>query len=177
MNEQICKCLKCGTVLENIQEGRPYIQPLDGLAFMTYGHYGSTIFDPMDGTWLEIAVCDKCLLAYYMEVAPHLVEEYKLQLGHGDYEISHGLLGHQPINRGFVEVKDAEIYEDLVIIEDPFVASDPQPYHPELDGIEPAEWKWADTEEVEKIVAEEIRWEDATMSDVLDDRFILGDQK
>ncbi|MTH94743.1 hypothetical protein [Roseibium sp. RKSG952] len=36
-------------------------QPLDGLAFSTPGHYGSTFFDPCDGTSIEIAVCDDCL--------------------------------------------------------------------------------------------------------------------
>jgi hypothetical protein len=37
-------------------------QPYDGLAFQSQGHYGSTVFDPMDGTYLEINICDECLL-------------------------------------------------------------------------------------------------------------------
>lgn len=36
--------------------------PLDGVAFQSYGNYGSRVFDPMDGTFLEIYVCDDCLL-------------------------------------------------------------------------------------------------------------------
>lgn len=36
-------------------------QPLDGLAFSSCGHYGTTAFDPMDGSALEINVCDPCL--------------------------------------------------------------------------------------------------------------------
>lgn len=36
-------------------------QPSGGLAFRTRGHYGSTFFDPMDGSGLEIAVCDECV--------------------------------------------------------------------------------------------------------------------
>jgi hypothetical protein len=52
-------CILCGGELPN-----PYsrFQPDGGLAFITYGHYGSTIFDPMDGSGLEIAVCDPCVL-------------------------------------------------------------------------------------------------------------------
>lgn len=36
-------------------------QPSGGLAFQTTGHYGSAFFDPMDGSRLEIAVCDQCV--------------------------------------------------------------------------------------------------------------------
>lgn len=56
-------CIVCGRELENIldlpQESN---QPNGGLAFTTLGHFGSTAFDPMDGTWLEINVCDPCLV-------------------------------------------------------------------------------------------------------------------
>ena len=37
-------------------------QPYGGLAFQSEGHYGSTVFDPMDGTYLEVNICDECLL-------------------------------------------------------------------------------------------------------------------
>ena len=43
---------------ESDQKG---FQPLEGLEFVTYGHYGSGVFDPMDGTTLHIVVCDSCL--------------------------------------------------------------------------------------------------------------------
>jgi hypothetical protein len=36
-------------------------QPYKATTFMTHGHYGSTFFDPMDGSYLEINVCDECL--------------------------------------------------------------------------------------------------------------------
>lgn len=36
-------------------------QPYKATTFMTQGHYGSTFFDPMDGSYLEINVCDECL--------------------------------------------------------------------------------------------------------------------
>lgn len=48
-------CVRCDKKLENFMEGRGF-QPNYGLAFITYGHYGSTFFDPMDGSWMEIAI-------------------------------------------------------------------------------------------------------------------------
>lgn len=54
-------CIVCGTPLNNVLEDG--LQPMDGLAFETLGHYGSTVFDPMNGSWLEIAICDNCLVA------------------------------------------------------------------------------------------------------------------
>lgn len=40
------------------------VHPMGGLHFETYGHYGSRVFDPMDGrgTKLDIAICDECLI-------------------------------------------------------------------------------------------------------------------
>ena len=54
-------CLVCGRELENVHGCRPN-QPSDGLAFLSHGHYGSFVFDPMDGHYLECAVCDPCLI-------------------------------------------------------------------------------------------------------------------
>lgn len=51
-------CIVCGSHLEGCSVQN---QPLDGLAFATQGHYGTTVFDPMDGSALEINVCDPCL--------------------------------------------------------------------------------------------------------------------
>jgi hypothetical protein len=44
------------------------VHPMSGLHFQTYGHYGSTIFDPMDGTSLDIAICDECVLRHKNKV-------------------------------------------------------------------------------------------------------------
>lgn len=52
-------CICCGRDLHNITQNG--FQPNDGLAFVTSGHYGSTYFDPMDGSWLQIAICDDCV--------------------------------------------------------------------------------------------------------------------
>lgn len=36
-------------------------QPSRATTFISYGQYGSTFFDPMDGSYLELNVCDVCL--------------------------------------------------------------------------------------------------------------------
>ena len=40
------------------------VHPSDGTAFYTSGHYGSTVFDPMDGTVAEIVICNSCLTGH-----------------------------------------------------------------------------------------------------------------
>jgi hypothetical protein len=60
-------CFKCGKTLENATRTSDGLamnqnQPSEGLAFMSHGAYGSTVFDPMDGHFLEINICDLCLL-------------------------------------------------------------------------------------------------------------------
>jgi hypothetical protein len=56
-------CVACGKALKCAIPGdRRENQPYAGTAFVTRGHYGSTVFDPMDDSALEINVCDDCLL-------------------------------------------------------------------------------------------------------------------
>lgn len=53
-------CLKCGAVLTRVTpdyEG----QPNDGIMCQSYGNYGSTVFDPMDGSYLAFNLCDPCV--------------------------------------------------------------------------------------------------------------------
>lgn len=52
-------CIICNKELENLFEDENH--PAGGTSFITYGHYGSTAFDPMDGTYLEINICDECI--------------------------------------------------------------------------------------------------------------------
>lgn len=35
--------------------------PMGGTELATNGHYGSGVFDPMDGSELIIVICDECL--------------------------------------------------------------------------------------------------------------------
>ena len=60
-------CLSCGKELDNLdyemRDGkRVEVHPMNGLHFRTYGHYGSTAFDPMNGTYLDVAICDQCIV-------------------------------------------------------------------------------------------------------------------
>ena len=36
-------------------------QPWGATEFVSGGHYGSTVFDPMDSSYLIINICDQCL--------------------------------------------------------------------------------------------------------------------
>lgn len=62
MTEEKCSCICCGEVMYNLAHdfGSKGYQPSGGVAFKSYGHYGSTEFDPMDGSWVELVVCDDC---------------------------------------------------------------------------------------------------------------------
>jgi hypothetical protein len=53
-------CICCG--LEFADAYGPN-QPADGLGFHSQGAYGTTLFDPMDGSSIAINVCDGCLAA------------------------------------------------------------------------------------------------------------------
>jgi hypothetical protein len=52
-----------------------YNQPYKATVFVSHGHYGSTVFDPVIGNrHLEINICDECLLERkdrVLHVRPH----------------------------------------------------------------------------------------------------------
>lgn len=62
---KIPNCFVCDKELKNVGIIKPdedINQPNDGLSLTTVGHYGSTVFDPMDPSrWLEINICDECI--------------------------------------------------------------------------------------------------------------------
>lgn len=60
-------CLICGGELRNVLD-TGFNQPSGGLEFSTPGHYGTTVFDPMDGTRLVVNVCDNCLVRSWKRV-------------------------------------------------------------------------------------------------------------
>ena len=53
-------CIVCGKRMKNYGSDG-HNQPYARTAFTSHGHYGSTAFDPMDGTFIEINLCDPCL--------------------------------------------------------------------------------------------------------------------
>jgi len=79
-------CIICSIEVENwdvaYPENESQVHPIGGTAFRTYGHYGSTVFDPMDATYLEVVFCDDCLkerLEYtYKGVNKHYEAELEL---------------------------------------------------------------------------------------------------
>lgn len=54
-------CICCGKQLESAMGDHADNQPYAGTTFHSRGHYGSTVFDPMDGSFLEVNVCDECM--------------------------------------------------------------------------------------------------------------------
>lgn len=57
-------CIICEKELENIVcQDENVNQPSDAIACETFGHYGATAFDPMDGSFLEFNICDACLVS------------------------------------------------------------------------------------------------------------------
>lgn len=54
-------CIICRKVLEEAMPGYSNNQPNDGLMCRTGGNYGSTVFDPVDGTNLYFLICDECM--------------------------------------------------------------------------------------------------------------------
>lgn len=69
---KIPPCIVCGNEVKNVgglPKGVDINQPHGATTFetattgfITHGHYGSTVFDPMNpSVWLEINVCDDCL--------------------------------------------------------------------------------------------------------------------
>ena len=63
-------CFVCGTVLRNVDTASDN-QPSAGTEFRTYGHYGSTFWDSLDGEELVLNVCDPCLRARTDRLAQH----------------------------------------------------------------------------------------------------------
>lgn len=77
MSRDALPCIVCGKALRNVTDDSSN-QPNDGTAFQTEGHYGSTVFDPMDGTVLEVNLCDPCLLAAAEQGRVFWSRSYKL---------------------------------------------------------------------------------------------------
>ena len=67
MFDKTIPCIVCAKELDNAEyESRGEkveVHPSNGLHFRTYGHYGSTIFDPIGtGETLDVAICDECIM-------------------------------------------------------------------------------------------------------------------
>jgi hypothetical protein len=66
MKQRTLPCFKCGKELTPVMSDNPFTvnQPYSGTRFTTGGHYGSTVFDPMQPyLHLEVNICDECLVS------------------------------------------------------------------------------------------------------------------
>ena len=51
------KCFVCDKQLKEYG----HMHPDGAIHFLSYGHYGTTVFDPMDGSTINVFICDHCL--------------------------------------------------------------------------------------------------------------------
>jgi hypothetical protein len=69
-------CIVCDSYIPNWDYQNDVVHPLAGLSFISYGNYGSAVFDPMwENQHLEIVICDKCLVAKVHHVHGNGVEQ------------------------------------------------------------------------------------------------------
>lgn len=61
MSAETLPCIVCLKELDAVMPDADN-QPHEGLTFASLGHYGTTAFDPMDGSYLELNICDQCLV-------------------------------------------------------------------------------------------------------------------
>jgi len=77
-------CIICKCEVENwdiaYPENEAQVHPLGGTAFRTYGHYGSSVFDPMDASYLEVVFCDDCLKERLECTYEGVNQKYKAEL-------------------------------------------------------------------------------------------------
>jgi hypothetical protein len=55
------RCIVCGVKPDSVEQLDVNNQPYKATTFASHGHYGSTAYDPMDGSFIEVNVCDACL--------------------------------------------------------------------------------------------------------------------
>lgn len=84
-------CIACGRELRNVLDSVTN-QPHNGTTFQSLGHYGSTAFDPMDGHYLEINVCDSCLI----------LRRDRVLEGLGRPVVEDGVFGLEPVTERLV---------------------------------------------------------------------------
>lgn len=77
-------CIICKCEVDNWDEAYPeneaQVHPIGGTAFRTYGHYGSSVFDPMDASYLEVVLCDPCLKERLEYTYKGVNQQYKAEL-------------------------------------------------------------------------------------------------
>lgn len=87
-------CIICSAELENwdVYPTKTVVHPIGGTAFRTYGNYGSSVFDPMDASYLDIVICDSCLTDRMEHVYEGVNKEYHAELDANQAEMEKELL-------------------------------------------------------------------------------------
>lgn len=77
-------CIVCQSEVDNWDIAYPkdaiQVHPIGGTVFRTYGNYGSTVFDPMNASYLEIVVCNDCLKSRLHHTYAGVNAEYRAEL-------------------------------------------------------------------------------------------------
>lgn len=79
MNVNPLPCIICGKQLEPVMRDNDCNQPYGGTSFTSHGHYGSTVFDPMNvggHLTLEINICDEDMVALAEQKYIYFVERH-----------------------------------------------------------------------------------------------------
>ena len=54
------QCIICDKALEMVN--KIWNLPKEAVNFYTYGHHGSAVFNPLDGSVMKVTICDDCLI-------------------------------------------------------------------------------------------------------------------
>jgi hypothetical protein len=136
-------CARCDREVEAVDDD--YVNsPYKATAFTTHGHYGSTIFDPMNGCYLEINLCDECIallgerdqVLMGQDFKP--VTTYANAVTGGDGFTMPSIVGRVPVKRELVSWRkglEHEGAEDALFLEPDEILSDLYPEVEFQDGI------------------------------------------
>lgn len=135
-------CFKCLSLLKNAWRDAAN-QPSEGTCFITYGHYGSTAFDPMDGTYIEINICDPCLREGS--------ENSLVAMGQSSQPVvlsDRSRIGSHKIQREIVEWDHSKSYTDL---DDVYVIGDIEDFELALSYGSRFSWN-LETDQIREII-------------------------
>ena len=90
-------CIMCSVGLENwdVYPTKTVVHPIGGTVFRAYGNYGSTVFDPIDASYLDIVICDGCLTDRMDRAYKGVNEEYRAKLDANKAEMEKELIQHR----------------------------------------------------------------------------------
>jgi hypothetical protein len=121
MSRPALPCLVCKKGLVRVFDDAHQAQAEDGLFCETSGNYGSTFFDPMDGSELSFCVCDTCMKEA-CEAGRVVVDK-----SHRPVLCDGGVVGRQKVHRETVDwypTAGQGDMEDVLRVEDTELGTD-----------------------------------------------------